>query len=133
MRVNSNGEHSYGEHDPGYLGVRDRVGGLMGKFRSGAENVGSRFNSNGGFMSLHEKIWSKLTFFTSIGFIGLIVWLVAKLFSLAVPAKWTFLKGLLSICETVGWWALVICAGILILGWLLGAFCKFQDWLRSKL
>lgn len=128
----------YSAYDCGYTryGNGNRTGGFgfLNRFRiSNAANIREHFGgTENGFMKLHDKIWSRLTLFTGAGFVALIAWLVAKLLKLAVPAKWTFLVGLLSIIETIGWWVLVICAGILILGWLIGAFCKFQDYLRNR-
>jgi hypothetical protein len=135
VRVNTDEhEYSYSGYDPGGFG--SPTGGFLNRLRAtNAANIRQHFGDSvsNGYTKLHDKIWSKLTLFTGVGFIALVAWLAAKVLKLAVPAKWTFLYGLLGVIETIGWWVLVICAGILILGWLVGAFAKFQDWLKSRI
>lgn len=149
MREDAPENYTYAEFDPRVWGQksRDRVVNPNGKnvFRttladrvglSGTRRVrqhyGDADEEKTGFSRFHDFILEKFGLIVGIGVTALIVWLLAKVFKIAVPAKWTFLYGLLNVLDTVGWWVMIICAIVLILGWILGHVHKLMDWAKSR-
>ena len=145
MREKSNGEYSYSETDSGYRydenrrftfgrdyrsnaqQMRAHFGERVSEFSDRIEHFGERVGhfggKNGYAMRLHERIWSKLYFFVGLGVIFLIVLAVALLGGLIFPNS-----GFLNVIRTIGWWGMIICAGIIIVGWLAGWICRCGSW-----
>ena len=135
MREKVTESYSYGKYDPGCVGFGKRRFGFLRAFKpTNAENIRRHFgdSEDSCFMKLHDRIWSYVTVLAAIGFIAIIVCAVAALFQLAAT-RGSFFYGLLDVLKVGGWWIFLICAGIAFLGWLCGAFCKFQSWLKERL
>ena len=149
MREKTNGNYGYSDSNSGYSSseyrrpvfgrdyrsnarqMREHFGERVGHFGDGIERLGERVGRVGGedgsLMRLHERIWSKLYFVVGVGVIALIVLAVALLLGLIFPRS-----GFVSIIRTIGWWVMIISAGIIALGWIAGWICKFFGWASRR-
>ena len=109
--------HSYAAYD---------TGRVRGSFMPSFDRI-----RNTDVRKTHEKLWGRSSTFCGVGFVALIVWILAAVLKLAIPAKWTVLTWLLGAIGFVGKVVFFICAGIMILLFVVGLFFRFTDWLKN--
>ena len=112
--------HSYAEYDPNYERSLREEWREMNPFNRG-ESVRTK----------HEIWWGKSSYFAGVGFVALIVWIASLLLKLMIPAKWKVITWIIGAIGFVGKWVFFICAGLLILLFVIGLFFKFSDWLKN--
>ena len=81
-----------------------------------------------------NKLYDKLSIFMSpalgIAAIAGIVWILAAIVKLAIPAKWALVKWIIGALTFLGKWVAVICAVLLITSFLLGLILRLADKIR---
>ncbi len=122
-RARTEGTHSYAEYD---VGRSFSSRSLSDRFTGGFDRI-----RRTDVRATHERLWSKAPAFCGVGFVALIAWILASVLKLAVPAKWTVLTWLLGAIGFVGKWVFFICAGIMILLYVVGLFFRFTNWLKN--
>ena len=154
MREEAPENYSYEQYDPRYWGrprqnpapTHSEDNGDHEMFAHRRRSFFDRFQSLGGLRMrehygddttsghsrFHDFVLQYFGLLVSIGIGAGVAWILAKILKLAVPTKWSFLYGLLNIIDTVGWWVMIICAIILILGWILGHVYKLMEWAKSR-
>lgn len=119
-RRNPGENHSYAEYDPNYERSLREEWREMNPFYRG-ESVRTK----------HEFWWGRSSYFAGVGFVAFIVWIASLLLELMIPAKWKVITWIIGAIGFVGKWAFFICAGILIMLFVIGLFFKFSDWLKD--
>jgi hypothetical protein len=119
-RVKPGESHSYAEYDPNY----ERS--LREEWREM-----NPFNRGKSVRTKHEIWWGKSSYFAGVGFIAFIVWIASLLLESMIPAKWKVITWIIGAIGFVGKWVFFICAGLIILLFVIGLFFKFSDWLKN--
>lgn len=78
-----------------------------------------------------ERLWSYAAPAAGGAFIGAIVWIVASIFKLMIPAKWTVVTWIIGAIAFIGKWAFILCFVALAILWLTGLFFRFTSWLKN--
>ena len=119
-RVKPGESHSYAEYDPNY-----------GRSLREEWREMNPFNRGKSVRTKHEIWWGKSSYFAGVGFIAFIVWIASLLLKSMIPAKWKVITWIIGSIGFVGKWVFFICAGLLILLFVIGLFFKFSDWLKN--
>ena len=126
MRVSTNGEYSYADYDMGYRKNGTRHTSRSGMFESLHIPRMSQINEHFGITTVRPEggilgeIWDRLPM---IAFWALGIWFVTLILKLFI------LKDFNAVINTIAWWVMIISAGLLLLGWLLGVFRRIRNWM----